>query len=288
MQNPQQYAVQLQPQYVVQPQYAPHPQVQVHPSMQGQLQLPNTPSIQNMQAKPPSGEGNAARGCVACVGVTLLVMTLYAAWPSDQGIEVRTNGLNVTDMCLPSESSPCRFTFEMDVPLEVTSSNYFEHPATVGIDVSYTGLASFGNLGGLTSPCPCPIASGSWEGVLESRPVLSVPRSFPVPVSVHAVDTTSLVSQAYSDAMFKELASDCADEEGIFEIQVSGWLNYSSVLISNQRFEAPPIELACSRQMLDAINVAAGDEDGRHSASPWLSPAATMLVLAAATALCLR
>jgi hypothetical protein len=116
--------------------------------------------------------------------------------------------------------------------------------------------------------------------VVESRPVLSVPRPFTIPVPVHAVDTTSLAGQAYSNAMFKELASDCDDE--VFEIQVSGWLNYSSLLISNQQFTGSKIRLACSRQMLDAIDAAGGNDE--TSASLWPRPTATLLVLAATAA----
>ena len=83
--------------------------------------------------------------------------------------------------------------------------------------------------------------------------------------------------------MFKELASDCDDE--VFEIQVSGWLNYTSLLISNQHFEGSTIQLACSRQMLDAIDAAGGNDE--TSASLWPRPSATLLVLVA-TALRLR
>ena len=79
--------------------------------------------------------------------------------------------------------------------------------------------------------------------------------------------------------MFKELASDCDDE--VFEIQVSGWLNYTSQLISNQKFEGSTIQLACSRQMLDAIDAAGGGGDDETSASPWPRPTATLLVLVA-------
>jgi hypothetical protein len=255
-------------------------QMQVHPSMQGQLQLPNTPTMQqNAQPKPLGADSDAVRSGIGLVGGTLMLLMLYVAWPSEQNIVVRAAGVNVTQMCLPSDSNPCRFAFEMEVPLEVTSSNYFEHPATLAVDVSYTGLASFSNFGGLTSACPCPLAAGSWDGVVESRPVLSVPRPFTIPVPVHAVDTTSLAGQAYSNAMFKELASDCDDE--VFEIQVSGWLNYSSLLISNQQFTGSTIRLACSRQMLDAIDAAG---DGETSASPWPRPTATLLVLAATAA----
>lgn len=298
MQDPQHYAAQ-QPQYVVQPQYAAQPQpmyaaqaqpmyavqpqmqMQVHPSMHGQLQLPNTPTMQqNAQAKPLGADSDAVRSGIGLVGGTLMVLMLYVAWPSEQNIVVRAAGVNVTQMCLPSDSNPCRFTFEMEVPLEVTSSNYFEHPATLAVDVSYTGHSSFSNFGGLTSACPCPLAAGSWDGVVESRPVLSVPRPFTIPVPVHAVDTASLASQAYSNAMFKELASDCSDDE-VFEIQVSGWLNYSSLLISNQQFTGSRIRLACSRQMLDAIDAAG---NGETSASPWPTPTATLLVLAATAA----
>ena len=61
---------------------------------------------------------------------------------------------------------------------------------------------------------------------------------------------------------------------------MTGWLNYTSLLISNQHFEGSTIQLACSRQMLDAIDAASGGADGETSASSWPRPTATLLALA--------
>ena len=54
------------------------------------------------------------------------------------------------------------------MPLEVKSSNYFEHPATVTVDVAYSGESSLGNLlGGEAALARCRkpeiVADAAWE-----------------------------------------------------------------------------------------------------------------------------
>ena len=173
-QPPQQYIQQQPPQqYMQQQQQQQQQPSQVHPSMQGQMQLPNTPSNQNLGGGAQSG-GDDGRAAAGGAGGFLLLVVAYIAWPSDSPISVRAHGVNVTDMVFPDDTaSSDPFVFEMDMPVEITSTNYFEHEATLAVEVSYTGLSSIANVLGMGSECPCALAAGSWEGTIESRPMLS-------------------------------------------------------------------------------------------------------------------
>ena len=165
---PQMYAQPPQQQYMQQQ------PPQVHPSMQGQMQLPNTPSNQNLGGGGASGGDDGPRAAVGGVGGFLLLVVAYVAWPSDSPISVQAHGVNVTNMMFPDDTyPPDPFVFEMDMPLEITSTNYFEHEATLAVEVSYTGLSSIANGLGMGSECPCALAAGSQDVTIESRPVLS-------------------------------------------------------------------------------------------------------------------
>lgn len=102
-----------------------------------------------------------------------------------------------------------------------------------------------------------------------------------VAVALHAIDTTTLAGQAHSGALFEELSSDCTDDSR-FEIAISGWLNYTSLVISNQQFDSSTIVLACPDVMMQAIGAAGS---GGTSAAAWSRPTATLLVLALAALL---
>ena len=242
----------------------------LQPAMAAAAHLPNAggsaqalPVAGGSAGKP--GDDGQARAGVACVGLCLLLVMVYVAWPSDATVSVRGSGINVTAMAFPTpppegEAAPRGgraadpFVFEMTMPFDIASTNYFEHEALLGVTVQYAGRSTLSNGLGLGSVCPCLLAEGvSTTFDVLAQPVLTVNSPFTVPVSLSsAVDTSSLVS-SNSQELFKELSADCTDDT-TFEIQVSGWLNYTSLLMQNQAFETSSFELSCPQVMMSAIS----------------------------------
>ena len=267
------------PQMAVQPQMAVAPAAPMQvplqagvqplqPAMAAAAHLPNAGG--SAQALPvvaggKRGDDGQARTGVAGVGLCLLLLMVYVAWPSDATVSIRGSGINVTAMAFPTpppegEVAPRGgraadpFVFEMTMPFDITSTNYFEHEALLGVTVQYAGRSTLSNGLGLGSVCPCLLAEGvSTTFDVLAQPVLTVNSPFTVPVSLSsAVDTSSLLS-SNSQELFKELSADCTDDT-TFEIKVSGWLNYTSLLMQNQAFETSSFELSCPQVMMSAIS----------------------------------
>jgi hypothetical protein len=136
----------------------------------------------------------------------------------------------------------CQCGFDLSVRIE--SSNYFEHEATLLVRVTHTGSGFF--------DATKKMLEGRWEGVVQSRPVLGF--SSPVSINVHmqqpdstgtgtdtfgvsppwSCDSNTLGCRSQLDE--DDVHDACADD-GQFEVALEGWLNYTSPMMRNQRFE---------------------------------------------------
>lgn len=250
MQQPQQLV------YVAQP-----PQQQIYAAQPQPLQYVVVQPLQYVaqtvqQGRPPE---NAPPCCNAecgkkCGPLTLVLLLALVAMPSDQDISVpslqnattsiKDSVYAATYQCcsMVDGQTGCQCGFDLTVGIE--SSNYFEHEATLLVRVTHTGSGLFDRTKKMLE--------GRWEGVVQPRPVLWFSSPFWINVHMQQPDSTGTgtdtvgVSPPWScdsntlgcgsKLDYDDVHEACRDD-GKFEITLEGWLNYTSPMMRNQRFE---------------------------------------------------